>query len=56
MTNFDRIKQMTVEEMAEWLDSFSYTNCECCAYKGAPCSGVTCEEGHTKWLESEVTE
>lgn len=56
MTNYERIKNMSVEEMAKWLDGFEFTNCKCCEFKGTPCSGVACEDGCKMWLESEVEE
>ena len=56
MTNFERIKEMSVEEMAEWLDSFDFTECNCCTYTNSNCHNVSCEDGHKQWLESEVEE
>lgn len=48
MTNFERIKNMTVEEMADLLDDFS--QCSRCRKNGNSCFPVF----NTKqWLESE---
>ena len=56
MTNYERIKAMSVEEMAmELLDNFSsflycaYTTDECLKDRNA-----TCKSGVIKWLNSEV--
>lgn len=51
MTNYDRIKQMSVKEMVAFLQNVTcYTTCiyqkECQADKN-------CNEGIKKWLESE---
>ena len=56
MTNLDRIKNMTVDELAELLGTKA---CECCAYLSfAPCGfgAPACEEGIKKWLEQEAAE
>lgn len=55
MTNLDRIKSMTVDEMAELLSTKA---CKCCAYLSfAPCGfgAPACEEGIKK-LEQEAAE
>ncbi len=56
VTNFDRIKAMSVEEMAELLERNA--NCEkyCVFTEDGVCnaSGNVCLEGITRWLESEV--
>ena len=58
MTNFEKIKQMNVEEMAYFLNGF-FTSCELCVHNtkggGMGCTGG-CIDGKTKWLESEVEE
>lgn len=51
-TNFDRIKSMSVEEMAEFIDK-NY-KCRKCYYYGR-CNG-DCHGGIKKWLKSEVQE
>ena len=52
ITNFERIKAMSVEEMAELIDK-NY-KCRKCYYYGH-CNG-DCHGGIKKWLESEVSE
>ena len=58
MTNFEKIKTMSVEEMAEALDNI--TNCSGCPAQGKICSKdytgnyKHCADVIKKWLESEV--
>lgn len=52
-TNGDRIRQMTDEELAEWLDL--HGECNQCAYHPTQCK-TECNEGHLKWLRKEVDE
>ena len=52
-SNADRIRQMTEEELAEWLDL--HGECNQCAYHPAQCK-TECNEGHLKWLKQEVSE
>ena len=64
MTNFERIKNMTVEEMAEMIFNDAnngYYYCNYCSYQSfyAPhCTAVeiaqSCKKAIAKWLESEV--
>ena len=50
-TNFDRIKAMSVEEIAKWLNAKS--NCSTCANEN--CNGMgDCEQGHLLWLQQEA--
>lgn len=51
LTNADLIRQMTDEELAEWLDL--HGECNQCAYHPAQCK-TECNEGHLKWLKQEV--
>ena len=54
MTNFERIKAMTVEEMAKEL--LVRTVCSCCIHfpaKEKPCK-YDCTEGRKQWLNSEA--
>ena len=54
MTNLDRIKNMTLDEMAELLDTKA---CKCCAYYSTPpCGFKDCRDGIKKWLEQEAAE
>lgn len=62
MTNYEKIKVMSVEEMAELLDVPSCINCgyhdsrlgisNRCGAK----FGATCESGHKLWLQQEAEE
>ncbi len=50
MTNADKIRQMSNEELVELLD------CDFCIYKGKRYCHIECEEGIKAYLESEVEE
>lgn len=58
MTNFEKIKQMSVEDMACFLNGF-FTTCELCVHNtingGIGCTGG-CIDGKTQWLESKAEE
>lgn len=53
MTNYERIKNMSVEEIAKILASatlcLNFGECE-----GLRCGSKECQELHKQWLESEV--
>lgn len=53
-TNLERIRQMTVDELQEYLR----LNCSTCAYTlgSIDCYEGSCEQGVQKWLEQEVEE
>ena len=59
MTNLDRIREMTAEELAEFLDrvtiscSAGGSMCENCPLKECE---ICCSSRLVKWLESEVSE
>lgn len=53
MTNYDRIRNMSVEELTEFLCN-NY-KCHQCAYYHKDCNGE-CVDGIKQWLETEVTE
>lgn len=53
-TNFERIKNMTVDEMAKFLDKRII--CDLCVYDiDGECYAPleSCEKGHKMWLEQE---
>ena len=56
MTNFEKIKQMSVEEMAKTIDNaYNKNSCEvCCIYNGNCTTNTTCTVGIKQWLESET--
>ena len=52
MTRFEKIKAMTIEEMAAWLAK--KMDCDNC-YRGLiTCDTKECKKWQTEWLESEV--
>lgn len=52
MTNGDRIRQMTDEELAEFLNK--YSDCRLCDdYNGGICNSE-CIKGHLAWLRKKV--
>lgn len=53
MTNFERIKAMSLDEMAGVM---AKEGCYYCEYATIDDCGGWCKEGFRKWLESEVTE
>ncbi len=53
MTNFEKIKNMTVGEMAEWLQD-GINECNCCTYGLNFACSDNCIYGIKQWLESEV--
>jgi hypothetical protein len=57
MTNYERIKNMSVEEMAEKFDK-GICGCECCVkrYSDEPCHFDNCRPFIKQWLETEVEE
>lgn len=54
MKNIERIKQMSNNELAEFLNKIG-KNCEICAYNydWGDCLGNVCVHGTRHWLESE---
>ena len=54
MTNADRIRSMTDEELAEFL--CDYDECLLCEYRNGGCSSKNCDTRNSteKWLKSEV--
>ena len=55
MTNFERIKAMSIEELAENF----YGDCRYCAYRWEDCicnENMNCCNGLLKWLNSEAEE
>lgn len=55
MTNYERIKAMSAEEMAEII----HACCKYCIYQGKECynsEDMLCRDGHLKWLNLEVEE
>lgn len=52
-TNADKIRSMSDEELAEWINSKD--TCEQCVYTpGGLCMRKSCTNGILKWLQSEA--
>lgn len=52
-TNLERIRQMTADELAEFLNSKGHC-CEFCAYsKDHYCRDKYCIDGRKQWLDQE---
>lgn len=58
MTNYEKIRNMSVTEMADFFDSFERTaGCDICSYNGmGMCPKRECTEGIKEYLEREVEE
>jgi hypothetical protein len=54
MNNYEKIKQMTVEEMAEYFSFISY--CGCCPAKDTEKCNIECKGVFKQWLLQEVEE
>lgn len=53
MTNYEMIKQLGIEETAEFLSDNGDCFCCVCYSEPGPCS-LFCKAGVKKWLESEA--
>lgn len=51
-TNADKIRSMTDEELAEFLNDFDI--CPHCEYQDVSCGAIDCKEMFLKWLQSEA--
>lgn len=58
MTNTDKIRRMTDEELAEYLYNVGFGfDCElCCSQADEDCAGRGCEKSILEWLRKEVDE
>lgn len=58
MTNYEKIKNMSIEEMAEGFERLAYTTCPCyCSRCLFNHKGYLCDKtGFIGWLNSEVEE
>lgn len=57
VTNFERIKAMSVEELANAIESGELVGCQCCIEQGASncrVSRMGCSLGTILWLKSEA--
>lgn len=56
MTNYERIKAMSIEEMAAFVDAVQVETChKVCVYKQGSenCKKLPCQTGIKHWLERE---
>lgn len=56
MTNYEKIKAMSVEEMARWIDETIATRCDACPAEKICGIELSCVSTIIKWLDSEVEE
>lgn len=57
MTNLDRIKNMTVDELVELFDNIGHDCTRTCSYFDTDmCHSENCIDGIKKWLEQEAAE
>lgn len=55
MTNADRIRNMTVEELAKFMCLVKDKLCFGCSFSHVDeCEGISCEEARKQWLKQEV--
>lgn len=61
-TNFNRIKKMTIDELAQFLVKVNSTHAKCrkgkavCKWEDYPTHDKGCRDCFREWLESEVEE
>ena len=56
MTNYERVKAMSLEDMAAFVEAAGRNTChKICVYRqgGENCKKMPCETGIKHWLESE---
>lgn len=61
MTNFEKIKSMSINDMTQFLFVHQFDKCVNCGYYQKQCNGYyfddkSCTTGIKHWLESEVEE
>ena len=55
MTNADKIRSMTDEQLADWIGSIiDIESCKYCAYDYDSCIYKQCPEGRLAWLRKEA--
>ncbi|MGN1153569.1 MAG: hypothetical protein ACI4S3_06035 [Candidatus Gastranaerophilaceae bacterium] len=52
MNNYEKIKNMTLDEMAEFFSNLD--NCEYCMFRKYCSLDIKCKELHKLWLEKEI--
>lgn len=56
MTNYERIKSMSVEEMAAFMEDCHSMGCLMCSAGKRDCCTDECIKGHLLWLQREAEE
>ena len=56
MTNGDRIRQMTDEEMADAMRTSKEHMCRACTFRNKYCTSDDCRKGYLEWIKKEVTD
>ncbi len=54
MTNADKIRRMTDEELRDFIDHIAYECRIACAKDGISCNSTMCKDGILQWLTMEV--
>lgn len=54
MNNYKKIKSMTIDKMAEFLQDRSPCDICVCDFDDYKCMAIGCKDGIKQWLESEV--
>ena len=55
MNNYNKIKNMSIEEMIEFLNEVDSNYCTYCTFHNTGCNGEYCFDGHKTWLLQEAT-
>lgn len=57
MNNYEKIKNMTMDEMVEFIHTFGVNCCACAFFRKKICDGICilgeCKVGHRIWLQQE---
>ncbi len=56
MTNGDKIRQMSNEELASYINGEINYTCNACIHKGIPVCNEKCKEGIKAYLDMEAEE
>lgn len=58
MTNADKIRSMTDEELAKWIESPGFFSCNMCVHLigSAECKEENCAKAALKWIKQEAEE
>ena len=56
MNNFEKIKSLTLDEMAEFITDISACDACTCDMEENKCMAVGCRDGVKQWLQQEASE